>query len=260
MPCGFLVEAQVTFMRPGFAILVSVVLGVFPATARAQQPETFSSPKQLLEILQTGKGQERVRVNRVLHLRFMANQTCSAKTWRGFLERGKIGAVMQVGCDAGDRLVVLGLMKNGRWQYEGSAQLWDLTGAELRVQLEAVTDPPVEDIVVRDNGVSNGTGIWQADFMIFKVVRNRLRKVLDTVEYSHLQQWTEPFHWVDQESKFLIVPTTKKRPAEVDETMSLTSNSGTALLERSFQWSHETNTFDVGLWDSARVSSKPAPH
>lgn len=242
------------------AALVAALLNVYPAGAGTGQPATFKSPEQFLQILQKGKGQDRTWIDDALHLRFIPDQTCSAKTSRDYIERGKVGVVMHVRCDAGDRLIVLGLLATGCWQYEGSADLWDLTGTELRVQLEAVTDPPVKDIVVYNNGVMTGTDVWQADLMIFKVVHNQLRKVLDTVEYSHFRQWTEPFDWVNQESKFVIVPTTKKQPAEVDETMNLTSTSGKAVLERSFQWSRRTGAFDVGLWYMAHVSAKPPAH
>lgn len=243
-------------MKLGFAVLLGIVLGSFPATVHAQRPGTFASPGQFLQIIETGKGQRRTYLDKELQMRFLANQTCQVKTWRGYIERGESGVFMRLYCDMGDMLVVLGRTKNGRWRYEGSVRLWNMNG---KVQVEPIVEPPVDDIVVRDNEVENGTSIWQDDFMMFKVIHNRLRKVLDTVEHSYLRQWTEPFHWVRQKSTFVILPATKKQPAEVDETAKITSSSGDVVLERAFQWSQEADTFDVGMWDSAQVTPKPPP-
>lgn len=242
----------------GIAIVLGAILGLFPAAAHAQRPETFASPGELLEILRTGKGRDRARLDKELHMRFAANQTCRAKTWQGYVEPGRIGVVIDADCETGRSLVVLGRIKSGRWRYEGSATLWDMEG--LKILVEPMVDPPVDDIIVHNNQVTGGTDIWQGDLMIFRVVHNRLRKVLDTVEYSHFRQWTEPFHWVDQQSRFVIVPATQKQPAEVDETMKLTSNSGGVELKRSFQWSQRTETFNVSMWHSARVTAKRAAH
>lgn len=229
-------------------------LAAIPAPVGAQRALTFSAPSQLVETLRNGAGSQRKQLDRELGWRFMPHQTCTAKTWRAQLERGEMGTVMRVNCDAGEVLAVLGRMRGGRWQYEGSAGLWDPGGGKLKVELIALVDPPVEEIVVHNNQVENGTGVWQGDLMVFKVIGHRLRKVLDTVEYSHLKQWTKPFHEVDQQSTFKFILASKDQPAEVDEVQTITTDTAKVVLERSFQWSKRTDTFDPSQWYSARVT------
>lgn len=239
-------------------IFLGVVLVTVPAFASAKQFRTYGSPTQFLQMFRKGESPGMPKIDWLVAMKPGPHPSCSVKkAWRGELETGKMNTVLDVLCNTGEFLAVLGPTATGRWRFEGGMYLWSVRG-NLSVHLEAIVKPPVEEIVIHHYQIMSGTGIGQSDLMIFKVEHHRLRKVLDTVENSSVERWTKPFLWVSQHSTFKIVPATAKQAAEVDETSTITTDSSKVVLQRSFDWSKRTGTFDVGLWFPTLPAKKSA--
>jgi hypothetical protein len=216
---------------------------------------TFDSPEQVVNILRLGNDEQQARVKKELHMPWVLGKDCEGEPAdecgveikTAVLEQGKENAVIQVAHYFDFLLIVLVRNKNGTWQYSDSMPL-SAAYNFLTVTFQSIVNPPVQEIVVHKHVPLHGSGIYQANFLILKVIDGRLRVVLDTIEESNLtQDWTGgPL--LMQRSAFEVIPKTGDKSAYVRETQTFVIGDRSAQWERAFYWDDDLHTFQVSLW------------
>lgn len=246
------------------AILFLLVFSIFIPLGRCQAQTSFASPEEAAKALQGCTGDGCKALSAALHLSFGFDpKTCPypeyAMPLKGAFERDHSDALVTIKCSYDFELVVLTRDPDGRWVYLDSVYL-GATYDYLTLTLARVVSPAEDDIVVHDDVIVHGTGIYQADFLILRITNRKLQIVLDAVEKGVISPYGESGDSVEQESKFSVVPATDKGPGTVNETETLNvGGKRTSVLEREFDWRKDFGIFEPSFWGSVQRASKSAP-
>ncbi|MGB6483815.1 MAG: hypothetical protein WBE86_10055 [Candidatus Acidiferrales bacterium] len=212
---------------------------------------SFASPEEAAKLIENCIGNECAQLSSALRLSFTLRAgSIAVSTFRGKFEPDFDDALLQVVCSQDFELVLLTRESSGRWRYTDSLPFpWGAHDV-VRIGLERAIDRADDAIIIHNDVVGFGTGIYQADFLIIRVLKRKLHVVLDTIEKGSVYppQSERPNQWVEQHSSFEIAPATEKDPGNVTETMTLNIVGKRAVVERQFDWKKDFGLFEPGFW------------
>jgi hypothetical protein len=244
-------------------LLVLTAFLSLSATSCGKGVNTFDSPEHVLNTLKSGSTEAMTRTKQELHMPPMFIKNCENgdATLRDLelrpavLEDGMKNAIITAKCGYSFLVITLVQEKSGKWRYQDSMPLSAVYDT-LTVTLQPIVNPPVQEVVVHGHVPAHGTGIYQADFVILKVIDGHIRAVLDEIEQSHLDPpngTAQPA--VMQESTFNVRPKTSGDSASVIETQTLTVSGKSTVSEREFDWDDNLHIFEVGFWETSKPTS-----
>jgi hypothetical protein len=231
------------------AIFLLACLTILVSGCRTGE-RSFASPEDVAHILENCAGGTCSQLSASLHLGIpLRPQVCSVSALRVKFEPASDDALLKIECSQDFGLLLL-VQESGRWQYADSMALpWGAHDA-ITVGLRKLIDPSDDAIIIHGDTVGFGTGIYQSDFLVVRVLNRKLHVVLDTVEKGSVYppQSAGPNRWVEQRSSFEITPADQKKAGSVTEMMTLNVGGKEVVLEREFDWRKEFGHFEPSLW------------
>lgn len=107
-------------------------------------------------------------------------------------------------------LVVLERLPDGGWRHVDTVPLWS-RDHEPKVSLESLVEEGTKEIVVDGFLTDSGTGIYQTNYAIFKLLQGKLRTVLnEPLHVNYSVAAVEKSKSQSQDSSFRIVPVAGK--------------------------------------------------
>lgn len=236
--------------RQSAALLLFCLSLVIVYAAGCRTRETsFTSPEDAAHVLENCAPDTCTQLSGSLHLAFpLRPPVCSVGVLRGSFEADSDDAVLKVQCSQDFQLLLLSRKSRGRWQYADSIPFPFGNHDLIAVALQKLIDPNDDDIVIHGDTVAFGTGIYQADFLVLRVLNRKLRVVLDTVEKGSVYPPLGHGTAVQQQSSFSITPTTGRDPGSITERMDLNVGGKKVTVERDFYWQKDLGIFEPGFW------------
>jgi hypothetical protein len=218
--------------------------------AVAQESLPVHSPEDAVRILQSGKAEEKARLAKQFHLDGDLTGMEFSVIYRP-LDAGRKTAVITARLFDVITVIVLKHTRQG-WLYEDSLPFWAWTD-KLSMNLKPLTEPPLNDIVIHQHVTTHGTGLYEAHFVVVKLIDSRLRIVLDTVEEAHISGWPRDEGDIEQKSVFKLTPAKKDEPADIEEEETVRTGSFAEVRKRDFTWIPEFKIFEPSEWSSAQT-------
>ena len=223
----------------------------------AQTRPDFSSPEQIVDVVDRGTNDERRQLRGVLNLPFDLRSGCDATAERATLEIGHDDAVVQIKCSYDFDLILLRHLQSGSWSLVDSLPL-DAAYDMLTIQLRNILGPKEKQVVIHNHVVGRGTGLLQTNFMIMTVAAGKFRVVLDAVEEAHVSPDKQPDDFVKQKSTFEIEPEARDGLSSIVETQILSAHGTRMVLKREYDWDERLGEFQPSFWSSVKpISGTP---
>lgn len=241
-------------------LLLSLSLAVSYLAGCRTRETSFASPEDAAHVLENCGVDTCTQLSSSLRLALpLRPEVCSVSVLRGTFEPDSDDALLKVQCSQDFQLLLLTSKSHGRWHYADSMPFPFGDHDLIAVALQKLIDSNHDDIVIRGDTVAFGTGIYQADFLVVRVLNHKLRVVLDTVEKGSLYppEHEGPNQWVTQQSSFDITAADDKSPGTVTETMNLNVGGKKVTVEREFDWQKEFGVFAPSFWSAVHPSAKP---
>ena len=228
------------------------VLLCFSPFQLCQAQTSFASPEEAAKSLQSCQGEQCKQLANALHLGFAFDpKDCPSPEFvhaiQGDFEPGHRDALLAIKCSYDFGLVLLVRDTDKHWIYGDSRYLGAIYD-RLTLSFARVIRPAEEDILIHNDVVLRGTGIYQADFEILRVLSGKFKAVLDTPEKGFAYPVGEQDKWSEQESSFLITAATEKEPGSLTEKMTLSLAGKKVFVERSFDWRQDFGIFEPSFW------------
>src|SRR6185312_16344615 len=100
------------------------------------------------------------------------------------------GAFLRIQCGWDLDLVIL-MKQSGQWKFLQTLVIPNKY-EEVGVSVQSVTDDPSEQILIHKAQLQAGTGLNQQNFLVYKLIREKLTPVLSVVERGWLTKpWTQ---------------------------------------------------------------------
>jgi hypothetical protein len=235
------------------------VLVVFFFSGCKPHRASFASPDEAVTSLQHCTADTCARLADAVHLAFtLRPDSCTVTPIHGIFEQGFDEALLNVQCSMDFELVLLARQPTGRWQYADSIPFPRGAFDVVDIGVTKLIDRTNDAIVIRNETAGEGTGLYQADFLVLQVLNSKLHTVLDTVEKGTFAvEADQPV--VEQQSSFDITPATATGSGSVRETMTLKVGGKKVVVQRDFDWQKDLGSFEPGFWyspDSVTESRK----
>ncbi len=213
---------------------------------------SFGSPEDLAAALQTGGGEELVRA---LDLeacgpgkgRGRSCSECEIDVVRPRLDERRSTAVVRVSCLQPLDLVVLRQDDGGRWSWIDTVSLMNRYG-DLKVEFASLVQPPVQEIVVRNQEVGAGVGTFVGALWILKLVDGHISTVFSTGDSARLA-WGTPdapppgAGGYAQTTELRYGEAAGLKPGRLSVVTNYDTPAGKYRLSRSYAWNDRWQTF-----------------
>lgn len=103
--------------------------------------------------------------------------------------------------------------------------------------------PDLDELLVHNVSEGHGTGIDQHDFKVLRIVRGKLKTVLDTRESEWVARVPIGSYVLNQRSQFVIVPEIHSQWRVLEETRSTDVNGELKVERRYFVWNHSEGKY-----------------
>lgn len=232
------------------AFLAFSVLVAFFFSGCQLHRTSFASPDEAVTSLQHCTADGCARLADTVHLAFtLRPDSCTVTPIHGTFEQGFDDALLNVQCSMDFELVLLTRESSGRWQYVDSIPFPRGAFDVVDTGVAKLIDRSNDAIVIRSATAGEGTGLYQADFVVLQVLDRKLHTVLDTVEKGTVAvEADQPV--VEQQSSFDVTPATATESGNIRETMTLKVGGKKIVVQRDFDWQVHLRIFEPGFWYS----------
>jgi hypothetical protein len=209
-----------------FVLSICLVGSVSKSLSYAQvaEPEDIHSVTELQSRLLSGSDEDRLRLSAKLGLRIpkwtrvgaTEDIPCtifdSVRSENADFSKTLHGVLLDVYSSVCQYtfLAVLERLPNGGWRHVDTVPFWS-RDHEPKVSLESLVEEGTKEIVVDGFLTDSGTGIYQTNYAIFKLLQGKLRAVLnEPLRVNYAVAAGEKSKRQSQDSSFRIIPVAGK--------------------------------------------------
>ena len=226
----------------GLALLVFQIILLLEQSSKCAAQQN-SSPEAIAKMLRTGTAITRITLARKIGISDsdLANGLgqCQTQIDNQPLERPTETSILRVKCGHDLYLVLFGRNSGTQWRMFDSMSLYDAYD-KATLQYLSLIRPSTKEIVVHNAATVSGN-LYQAYFLIIRVVHGRFRTALALLETA-----TEPHIGSsarDEKSTIAVQSATATQVGEIDQAAHLTIGSRSFQIQSSFAWNEMLRTF-----------------
>jgi|SRR5579871_4375416 len=142
-------------------------------------------------------------------------------------------------------LIALVRETTGTWRWAGTLPL-RFAYEQLHLEFRSIVASGVDEIVVFNDTVGHGSGIYQGRLLIAKLLDGELRVVFAAADRSNINGWG-PVDY--QHSSNFTFAAPGKEPGAISEMSNYTIGARHYRIKRDYEWSDQLQLFAPGICD-----------